>query len=76
MPRSIRCLAKLIDLFLTGTAGSYLFFSLPFGMTVVVGATGRVDEPDTSLGGLVSFFGFFTILLLRCSPLGMSSSWW
>ncbi len=49
--------------------GIYLFFSLPRGMTAVIGATGR-SEVDV-LGGDVSFFGFFAILLLRCSPLAI-----
>ncbi|MCU0754229.1 MAG: hypothetical protein MUE46_03805 [Xanthomonadales bacterium] len=56
------------------SSGAYLFFSFPFGITVVVGATGRVELEETSFGGLASFLGFFTILLLRCSPLGMSYS--
>ena len=45
-----------------------LFFSLPFGITVVVGGVGRSEVPPPSLGGEWSFFGFFTILLLRWSP--------
>lgn len=49
----------------------YLFFNLPFGNTAVVGGIGRVDVPEESGGGLLSFFGFFVILLLRCSPLAM-----
>jgi len=53
----------------------YLFFILPLGKTDVIGATGRVDvDGAESSGGLLSFFGFFTILLLRCSPLGMVGS--
>ena len=52
----------------------YLFFNLPLGMTAVTGATGRADVEDVSFGGLVSFLGFLTILLLRCSPLGMTDS--
>ena len=39
---------------------------------VVTGGTGRSEE--TSLGGELSFFGFFAILLLFCSPLGMARS--
>ena len=53
----------------------YLFFNFPFGKTDVVGATGRSENPVGSLEVPLSFFGFFTILLLRCSPLGMSFSW-
>ena len=49
----------------------YLFLSLPLGSTDVVGATGRVDVDEESFAGLVSFLGFFAILLLRCSPLGI-----
>jgi len=45
-------------------AGGYLFFSFPLGNTVVIGGVGRSDAPD-SFGAEVSFFGFFTILLLR-----------
>jgi hypothetical protein len=41
------------------------------GTTVVVGGIGREDAAEESFGGLLSFFGFFAILLLRCSPLGM-----
>lgn len=52
----------------------YLFFSLPLGMTEVVGAMGRVEADPGSLGALASFFGFFVILLLLCSPLAMSCS--
>lgn len=48
------------------------FFSLPRGITVVTGGVGRSDAPV--LGGEVSFFGFFAILLLRCSPFAMFSS--
>ena len=56
-----------------GLEGRYrLFFSLPFGRTVVTGGIGR--SLNDSFGGEVSFFGFFVILLLRCSPLGMSGS--
>jgi hypothetical protein len=46
-------------------AAAHLFFSLPLGMTVVVGGIGRVEVLDDSCGGLVFFFGFFAILLLR-----------
>src|SRR3989338_1979777 len=49
---------------------TYLFFSLPRGMTAVTGGMGR-SEPPLSLGSEVSFLGFFAILLLRCSPLAM-----
>jgi len=49
---------------------TYLFLSLPLGMTVVIGGMGRSDAL-CSLGGEVSFLGFFAILLLRCSPLAM-----
>ena len=49
---------------------AYLFFSLPLGMTVVTGGMGRSDAL-CSLGGEVSFLGFFAILLLRCSPLAI-----
>ncbi|MCM2478158.1 hypothetical protein [Serpentinimonas maccroryi] len=54
-----------------------MFFSFPLGTTAVIGATGRPEVlgvVGVSLGGLVSFWGFFTILLLRCSPLGMGVS--
>ncbi|EGI75800.1 hypothetical protein HGR_15009 [Hylemonella gracilis ATCC 19624] len=37
----------------------------------MVGGTGRVDTDEDSGGGLVSFLGFFAILSLRCTPLGM-----
>ena len=43
----------------------HLFFSLPLGSTVVTGGMGRSEL--VSLGGEVSFLGFFTILLLRWS---------
>jgi hypothetical protein len=52
-------------------ATSYFVFNLPLGATVVVGGMGREDAAEESFGGLLSFFGFFAILLLRCSPLGM-----
>jgi hypothetical protein len=53
----------------------HLFFSLPLGITAVVGGMGRseVDE-DVSLVVPLSFFGFFAILLLRCSPFAMLCS--
>jgi hypothetical protein len=51
-----------------------LFFSLPLGITAVVGAMGRVEVLDGSGGKLVSFLGFFAILLLFCSPLAMVGS--
>lgn len=38
------------------------FFSFPRGATTVV-IVGRTASGDTGLGGAVSFFGFFTILL-------------
>jgi hypothetical protein len=57
-------------------AAAYFVFSLPLGRTAVVGGTGLVDTVEESFGGLVSFFGFFAILLLRCSPLGMLDSSW
>jgi len=50
---------------------SYLFFSFPLGRTDVVGGVGRVEMVVDSFGALLSFFGFFTNLLLRCWPLGM-----
>ena len=51
----------------------YLFFSLPRGATKVMGALGL--SPGTmGLAGEVSFVGFLDILLLRCSPLAMTSS--
>ena len=50
---------------------AYLFFNLPFGSTEVTGAMGLVDGLEASCGRLVSFLGFFAILLLRCSPLAM-----
>lgn len=65
-------LGQLELLFRTLQAG--LFFSLPLGATEVIGAMGRVDVLDDSFGGLVSFLGFFDILLLRCSPFGIWSS--
>jgi hypothetical protein len=49
----------------------YFVFNLPLGTTAVVGGMGREDAAEESFGGLLSFFGFFAILLLRCSPLGM-----
>ncbi|MCA6215948.1 hypothetical protein KGA65_05240 [Ideonella sp. B7] len=55
-------------------AERYLFFNLPLGKTEVVGGMGRVELEGDSFGGLVSFLGFFTILLPRCSPLGMTHS--
>jgi hypothetical protein len=39
-------------------------------MTLVTGGVGRSELP--CLGGEVSFFGFFAILLLRWSPLAMT----
>jgi len=42
-----------------------LFFNFPFGITVVTGGVGRSDVLDGLGGGLVSFLGFFAILLLR-----------
>jgi hypothetical protein len=41
----------------------YLFFSLPRGMTAVIGAIGRSDVEF--LGSEVSFLGFFAIFSLR-----------
>lgn len=41
----------------------YLFFSLPRGMTAVIGAMGRSDVEF--LGSEVSFLGFFAIFSLR-----------
>ena len=52
----------------------YLALSFPLGRTVVVGGVGRVETDVASLGALVSFFGFFTILLLRCSPFAIAFS--
>jgi hypothetical protein len=49
----------------------YFVFNLPLGSTAVVGGMGREDAAEESFGGLLSFFGFLAILLLRCSPLGM-----
>jgi len=46
----------------------HLFFSLPLGMTKVVGGIMRSDPAaglEGALGALVSFLGFFVILLLR-----------
>ncbi len=54
--------------------GQGLFFSFPLGKTDVVGGEGRVETELDSLGALLSFFGFFTILLLSCWPLGMACS--
>jgi hypothetical protein len=42
------------------------------GNTNVVGATGRLKPVVDSFGTMASFFGFLTILLLRCSPLGIA----
>ncbi len=45
-----------------------MFFSLPLGITAVVGGVGREETepaPDSAGGRLVSFFGFLVILLLR-----------
>ena len=39
------------------------FFNLPRTGTTVV-TVGRTASGDTALGGAVSFFGFFTILLV------------
>ncbi len=44
---------------------AHLFFNFPFGITVVTGGVGRSDVVEGLGGGLVSFLGFFTILLLR-----------
>lgn len=52
----------------------YLFFNLPLGSTTVVGGVGRVEVEADSCGTPESFLGFFVILLLRCSPLGMACS--
>ncbi len=41
----------------------YLFFSLPRGMTAVIGAIGRSEVEF--LGSEVSFLGFFAIFSLR-----------
>lgn len=54
------------------SAAQPLFLSLPLGITVVVGAIGRSEL--CSLGGEVSFLGFFAIFWLRWSPLAMRSS--
>jgi hypothetical protein len=43
-------------------------------MTNVTGAMGLVEGLDESFDVPVSFLGFLTILLLRCSPLGMEFS--
>ncbi len=51
---------------------THLSLTLPRGATKVVGATGLSEVKF--LGGAVSFFGFFAILLLRCSPLAMRAS--
>lgn len=51
-------------------ATNYLFFSLPFGITTVIGGAGRSEvEP---FGSDVSFFGFFVIFSLRWSPLAIN----
>ncbi len=44
---------------------THLFFNFPLGITVVTGGVGRSDVLDGLGGGLVSFLGFFAILLLR-----------
>ena len=44
----------------------YLFFSLPRGMTAVIGGMGRSDP--VVFGSDVSFLGFFAIFSLRWSP--------
>ena len=46
-------------------AGHYLFFNLPRTGTCVT-TVGRTASGDTDFGGEVSFFGFFTILLVFC----------
>lgn len=43
----------------------HLFFNFPLGITVVTGGVGRSEVLDGLGGGLVSFLGFFAILLLR-----------
>jgi hypothetical protein len=60
--------------FACSAIAAYLFFSLPLGITVVMGGVGRVDVEDESLGTSRSFFGFFEFLSLRCTPLGMMGS--
>ena len=42
-----------------------LFFSLPLGITVVVGGDGRDEIAAASFTGPVSFLGFLVNLLLR-----------
>lgn len=54
------------------TETRYFVFGLPRGITAVMGGMGRSDTD--SLGGELSFLGFFAILLLRCSPLAMDLS--
>jgi hypothetical protein len=54
-------------------AASQGFLTFPFGNTVVMGGSGR-SEVLATFGGELSFLGFFDILLLRCSPLGMEAS--
>ena len=49
----------------------YLFFNLPRGTTAVTGGMGRSETDPPSLGGEVSFFGFFAILLLCICPLAI-----
>ncbi|KAI1695017.1 hypothetical protein Ddc_21576 [Ditylenchus destructor] len=51
-----------------------LFFSLPLGMTAVIGATGRSETEDDSLELPLSFLGFILALSLRCSPFGILNS--
>jgi hypothetical protein len=48
----------------------YFVLGFPRGMTAVIGGVGRSELP--CLGGELSFLGFFTILLLRWSPLAMT----
>jgi len=45
---------------------------LPRGITAVTGGVGRLEVLG-AFAGEVSFFGFLTILLLRCSPFGMTA---
>ena len=61
---------KGVEGFLWGQC-AYLFFSLPRGATAVMGGVGRSETDPPSLGGEVSFLGFFVILLSCICPLAI-----
>lgn len=76
MPKAWPAVASALNdqLGICAVESRYLFLSFPLGRTVVVGGVGRVETDVDSLGALVSFFGFFTILLLRCSLFAIAFS--